>query len=127
MPRPPGRAPGRIASIPGAARNVASRPFTVRTSTGRIPRDAGIAALRLPAGLEVGMIGSDTKAARMRARLRGAGHGEAALARFRCPIGIAGVASKVPAAIATSVAAELLVRREARLASTRPVQRLRTA
>ncbi|MAA97626.1 MAG: xanthine dehydrogenase accessory protein XdhC [Stappia sp.] len=85
------------------------------------------AALRLPAGLEVGMIGSDTKAARMRARLRGAGHGEAALARFRCPIGIAGVASKVPAAIATSVAAELLVRREARLASTRPVQRLRTA
>lgn len=85
------------------------------------------AALRLPARLEVGMIGSDTKAARMRARLRGAGHGEAALSRFRCPIGIAGVASKAPAAIATSVAAELLVRREARGAAARPAHRLRMA
>lgn len=85
------------------------------------------AALRLQARLEVGMIGSDTKAARMRARLRGAGHGEAALSRFRCPIGIAGVASKAPAAIATSVAAELLVRREARGAAARPAHRLRMA
>ena len=82
------------------------------------------AALRLPSELEVGMIGSETKAARMRARLRAAGHGEAALSRFRCPIGIAGVASKAPAAIAASVATELLMRREARGATARPAQRL---
>ena len=58
------------------------------------------------------MIGSATKAARMVSRLRAAGHSEEALARFRCPIGISGIASKEPAAIAISVAAELMLRRE---------------
>ena len=70
------------------------------------------AALRAPGIGGVGMIGSATKAARMVSRLRAAGHGEEALARFRCPIGISGIASKEPAAIAISVAAELMLRRE---------------
>lgn len=70
------------------------------------------AALRAPGIGGVGMIGSATKAARMISRLRAAGHGEEALARFRCPIGISGIASKEPAAIAISVAAELMLRRE---------------
>lgn len=61
----------------------------------------------------VGMIGSRTKAARMRSRLRAAGHGEDALARFRCPIGVTGITSKEPAAIALAVASELMIRREA--------------
>ncbi|GGE80171.1 xanthine dehydrogenase accessory protein XdhC [Stappia taiwanensis] len=70
------------------------------------------AALHLAAIRHVGMIGSATKAARMRSRLRAAGHGEAALAHFVCPIGIAGISSKEPAVIAASVTADLLMRRE---------------
>lgn len=61
----------------------------------------------------VGMIGSRTKAARMRSRLRSAGHGEEAMARFRCPIGVSGITSKEPPAIALAVASELMIRREA--------------
>ena len=61
----------------------------------------------------VGMIGSRTKAARMRSRLRSAGHGEEALARFRSPIGVSGITSKEPPAIALAVASELMIRREA--------------
>ena len=64
----------------------------------------------------IGMIGSATKAARMRSRLLAAGHSQDALARFRCPIGIAGITAKDPSAIAASIAAELLIRREARTA-----------
>jgi xanthine dehydrogenase accessory factor len=70
------------------------------------------AALRAPGVGGVGMIGSATKAARMLSRLRAGGHSEETLSRFRCPIGIAGIASKEPAAIAVSVAAELMIRRE---------------
>jgi xanthine dehydrogenase accessory factor len=74
------------------------------------------AALRLEQVSGVGMIGSETKAARMRTRLRAAGHGEEALARFRCPIGLAGISSKAPAVIAAGVAADLLVRRDVAMA-----------
>jgi len=70
-------------------------------------------ALANPAIAGVGMIGSATKAARMRARLARAGHGRDALARFRSPIGGGGIASTEPPGIAASVAAELLIRREA--------------
>ncbi|WP_029057014.1 xanthine dehydrogenase accessory protein XdhC [Stappia stellulata] len=72
-------------------------------------------ALRQPDVAGVGMIGSETKAARMRSRLVSAGHEPRRVAEvFRCPIGLSGLASKAPAAIATSVAAELLMRRERR-------------
>lgn len=70
------------------------------------------AALHQARILGVGMIGSRTKAARMRSRLRAAGHDEEALARFRCPIGVSGITSKEPPAIALSVAGELMIRRE---------------
>jgi xanthine dehydrogenase accessory factor len=55
-----------------------------------------------------GLIGSRSKAARFAHRL--ARHGVAAqrIARLTCPIGIDGVTSKTPAAIAVSVAAQLL-------------------
>jgi xanthine dehydrogenase accessory factor len=74
------------------------------------------AALRRDAIAGVGMIGSATKAARMRSRLRAAGHEAARLdAVFRCPVGISGIASKQPSAIAVSVVAELMIRREQRV------------
>ncbi|GIX12975.1 MAG: xanthine dehydrogenase accessory protein XdhC [Paracoccaceae bacterium] len=54
-----------------------------------------------------GLIGSDSKAARFRSRLRALGHGEAAIARLVCPIGDKAL-GKAPAAIAIGVAAQLL-------------------
>jgi xanthine dehydrogenase accessory factor len=55
-----------------------------------------------------GLIGSHSKAARFRARLARDGLHAALIARLVCPIGIPGIASKWPAAIAVGVAAQLL-------------------
>ncbi|WP_419904544.1 xanthine dehydrogenase accessory protein XdhC [Kiloniella sp.] len=60
----------------------------------------------------VGVIGSATKKARFRNRLRNAGLGSDTIEKLVCPIGIEGINSKHPAAIAASVIAELLVRDE---------------
>jgi len=53
----------------------------------------------------VGVIGSDTKAARFRARLAQRGLDPA---RLRCPIGVPGLQTKHPRAVAIALAAELL-------------------
>jgi xanthine dehydrogenase accessory factor len=58
----------------------------------------------------LGLIGSDTKKARFVQRLRADGVPAETLARLQCPIGILGIKSKIPAAIAIAVAAELLAR-----------------
>jgi len=55
-----------------------------------------------------GLIGSKSKAARFRSRLARDGLAGAAIARLICPIGIGGIASKWPAAIAVGVAAQLM-------------------
>ena len=55
-----------------------------------------------------GLIGSASKAARFRARLAREQFSKASIARLVCPIGIGGIASKWPAAIAVAVAAQLL-------------------
>ncbi|GAA1059304.1 xanthine dehydrogenase accessory protein XdhC [Agromyces bracchium] len=69
-------------------------------------------ALRTPGLASIGLIGSRSKWARFRTQLASAGHDEAALHRIETPIGIDGIRSKEPAAIAVSVAAELLQRVE---------------
>lgn len=61
----------------------------------------------------LGLIGSDTKKARFLKRLREHGVDEPRLRRLISPIGIGGIRSKDPAAIAVSVAADLLQRLEA--------------
>jgi xanthine dehydrogenase accessory factor len=58
----------------------------------------------------LGLIGSQSKAARFRSRLRRAGVCEQAIGRMVCPIGVAGIRSKWPAAIAVAIAAQLLQR-----------------
>ena len=65
-------------------------------------------ALRNPTFEFVGLIGSQTKRARFIKRLREAGHDENNLNRFTCPIGASNVKSKLPAAIAASVAVQML-------------------
>ena len=58
--------------------------------------------------LGIGLIGSDTKRARFTARLRRLGLSEAEIGRMICPIGVAGIASKLPTAIAVAVTAQIL-------------------
>ncbi|MBM7503949.1 xanthine dehydrogenase accessory protein XdhC [Agromyces aurantiacus] len=65
-------------------------------------------ALRTPGIASIGLIGSRSKWARFRTQLASAGHDDAALERITTPIGIAGIRSKEPAAIAVSVAARTL-------------------
>ena len=66
----------------------------------------------------VGLIGSKSKRARFARLLRESGIGDEALARLVCPIGVPGIPSKLPAAIATAVAAQLLQREDAFAART---------
>jgi xanthine dehydrogenase accessory factor len=56
----------------------------------------------------LGLIGSKSKGARFRSRLLRDGIAPERIRRLVCPIGVAGVASKWPAAIAIGVAAQLL-------------------
>ena len=78
------------------------------------------AALRNPRIAHVGVIGSATKRARFERRLREAGVGPSRVAAMICPIGIGGIRSKLPAAIAVSVAAQLITLDEALSASRNP-------
>lgn len=66
----------------------------------------------------VGLIGSATKAARFRKRLLEQGLSAEQVARLVCPIGIRGIQSKQPAAIAISIAAQLLQLREKGIAAS---------
>lgn len=60
----------------------------------------------------VGLIGSGPKAVRFRQRLAREGLPRSLIDQLTCPIGIDGITSKLPAAIAASVAAQLLQLRE---------------
>ena len=56
----------------------------------------------------IGLIGSQTKWAKFRHRLEARGFSAQELNRVTCPIGVAGIGSKLPEVIAVSVAAQLL-------------------
>ena len=56
----------------------------------------------------LGLIGSDSKAARFRSRLARSGLGRDVIEKLVCPIGVEGITSKWPAAIAVAVAAQLM-------------------
>lgn len=78
------------------------------------PLDEAIceAVLHRPDFAYLGLIGSATKRARFVKRLGEAGIPKHMLGRLVCPIGLSAIRSKEPAAIAASVAADLLIRRE---------------
>jgi len=65
-------------------------------------------ALRTQGVGSIGLIGSRSKWARFRTRLRDAGHDDDALARVTTPIGLPEITGKQPATIAVSVAAGIL-------------------
>lgn len=56
----------------------------------------------------IGLIGSQTKWAKFRHQLEARGFSAQELDRVTCPIGVAGIGSKLPEVIAVSVAAQLL-------------------
>jgi xanthine dehydrogenase accessory factor len=58
----------------------------------------------------LGLIGSASKSARFRSRLLRDGISRERLSALNCPIGVDGIASKLPAAIAIAIAAQLLQR-----------------
>jgi xanthine dehydrogenase accessory factor len=90
--------------------------FLVMTHSHALDEDVCEAVLRRGDFAYLGLIGSGTKRARIRARLRAKGIGEDTLERMISPIGLPGLGGKEPAVIAASVAADLLVRLEQRRA-----------
>ena len=91
--------------------------FLVMTHSHPLDEAVCEAVLRRDDFAYLGLIGSATKRARFVKRLREAGIPPSQLDRLTCPIGLPGTRSKEPAAIAASVAADLLIRRERRMAS----------
>jgi xanthine dehydrogenase accessory factor len=71
------------------------------------------AALRSNRFPYIGLIGSATKRARFASAMTKIGIGRDAVDRLICPIGLTEVRDKAPAAIAASIAAQLLIRRDA--------------
>jgi xanthine dehydrogenase accessory factor len=89
----------------------------IMTHSHALDLDVAAAALKARRFPYVGLIGSATKRARFVSTLRQIGLGGEDIARLICPIGLTEIHDKAPAAIATSIAAQLLIRREAASAS----------
>jgi len=80
----------------------------VMTHSHALDLELTAAALARPSFPFVGLIGSGSKCARFRRRLRDFGITSQATDRLTCPIGIEGIRGKEPAVIAASVTAQLL-------------------
>jgi len=133
-PRPagfPDAVPANVRPVLAAdpAAELASAPdgalVLVMTHSHALDLDIVRAALAARRFAHVGVIGSATKRARFVHRLRAAGFDAAMAEAFQCPIGIGGIGAKLPAAIAASVAADLLVRDEALRRAAAPTQEAR--
>src|SRR5271155_3862799 len=115
----PAHAPTNVTLIhaPEPAAELASAPddtlVVVMTHSHALDLEIVAEALRVERFGYVGLIGSATKRARFLSQMRAAGLSEVQLARLVCPIGVPGLASKDPAVIAASTAAQLLIVGEA--------------
>ena len=89
--------------------NIPSRAIVlVMTHSHALDFDICHAALERGDLTYVGLIGSGTKKARFLKRLREKGLNDGVIANLTCPIGVGDISNKQPAAIAISVAAQLL-------------------
>jgi xanthine dehydrogenase accessory factor len=92
-----------------AARNAPSEAlFLMLTHSHDLDFDICRAILSRESFAWAGLIGSHTKATRFTRRLRNMGFSAESVARIVCPIGVPGINSKLPAALAIAVAAQLL-------------------
>jgi xanthine dehydrogenase accessory factor len=82
--------------------------FLVMTHSHALDQRLAEAILARPDVLWFGLIGSTTKRRQFEHRLRARGIDPARIDAMACPIGLPGIASKEPAAIAVSVCAQLL-------------------
>lgn len=102
----------RVAHSPEPVQLVAEAPsgvsFIVMTHSHALDFELCCAILEREDFAWAGVIGSKSKAGRFRSRLLKRGIPADRIARLTCPIGVAGVDSKLPAAIAVAVAAQLL-------------------
>jgi len=121
-PRPdafPAYLPGNVAAVrlddPTKAVTTAKAGSFVLVMSHSHPLDLALVAAALADDRfpHVGLIGSATKRARFEKRLAAAGIPRTRIASLVCPIGVAGIKSKLPAVIAAATAAEMLVRDEA--------------
>jgi xanthine dehydrogenase accessory factor len=85
----------------------------IMTHSHALDLDVAAAALKARRFPYVGLIGSDTKRARFVSTLRQIGLAAEDIGRLICPIGLTEIQDKAPASIAASIAAQLLIRREA--------------
>ncbi|KKJ78566.1 hypothetical protein WH95_00180 [Kiloniella litopenaei] len=114
----PSVTPGNVEKIytPTPVETLASAPdgsfIVIMTHSHALDLDLVNAALAAERFAYVGVIGSDTKKARFKSRLKSFGMNADNIDKLICPIGIDGIASKHPAAIAASVTAELLIKDE---------------
>jgi xanthine dehydrogenase accessory factor len=81
--------------------------------------DLVIAALQAKRFSYVGLIGSATKRARFTSAMQKMGMAAEIVDKLVCPIGLTAIRDKAPAAIAASVAAQVLMAREAALGAGR--------
>ncbi|WP_120497604.1 xanthine dehydrogenase accessory protein XdhC [Kiloniella sp. EL199] len=86
--------------------------IVIMTHSHSLDLDLVNAALAAERFAYVGVIGSSTKKARFKSRLKSFGMENRNINKLICPIGIDGIKSKHPAAIAASVTAELLIKDE---------------
>jgi len=114
---PPANVKALALAMPELAVDEAPPDTIFAVMTHSHPLDEAIceAILRREDFAYLGLIGSATKRARFVRRLGGAGVPSDQLRRLVCPIGVPGIESKEPAAIAASFAADLLMRRERNL------------
>jgi xanthine dehydrogenase accessory factor len=102
----------RIEAVDDPVAEVAAAPpdsiFLVMTHSHPLDQALAEAILRRGDFRYFGLIGSATKRRQFERRLAARGLPEAALQRMVCPIGIPGIDSKEPTAIAVAVAAQLL-------------------
>ncbi|TMJ02572.1 MAG: xanthine dehydrogenase accessory protein XdhC [Alphaproteobacteria bacterium] len=85
----------------------------VMTHSHALDLDLTIAALQADRFSYVGLIGSATKRARFAAAMQKMGMAAGMVDQLICPIGLTTISDKAPAAIAASVAAQVLMAREA--------------
>jgi len=81
--------------------------------------DLVIAALQANRFYYVGLIGSATKRARFTSAMQKMGMAAEQVEKLVCPIGLTAIKDKAPAAIAASVAAQVLLAREAVLGASK--------
>ena len=86
--------------------------IAIMTHSHALDLDIAAAALKAERFPYVGLIGSETKRARFESTLAKLGLDATEVARLICPIGLIHIKDKSPAAIAASIAAQLLIARD---------------